>query len=149
VRCSLLKRKDETCKAQLHHVTNAQPHQGNRPVGSAPSPPHKRRHFSSSTQSNQVSTHFTSRQVQPSREARISPQGTTGERERERERESKPFLTAAPSFIAFKSPNTDSHIITNTMTNKRPMTFEANENVLCFHGPLLYEAKVYCIEIKH
>ncbi|KAF9390557.1 Esa1p-associated factor [Podila verticillata] len=28
------------------------------------------------------------------------------------------------------------------MTNKRPMTFEANENVLCFHGPLLYEAKI-------
>lgn len=28
------------------------------------------------------------------------------------------------------------------MANKRQMTFEANENVLCFHGPLLYEAKV-------
>jgi hypothetical protein len=28
------------------------------------------------------------------------------------------------------------------MANKRQMTFETNENVLCFHGPLLYEAKV-------
>lgn len=79
----------------------------------------------------------------------ISGSADIATRDYGRERESKPFLTATPSFIAFKSPNTDSHIITNTMTNKRPMTFEANENVLCFHGPLLYEAKVYCIEIKH
>ncbi|KAF9918187.1 Esa1p-associated factor [Lobosporangium transversale] len=28
------------------------------------------------------------------------------------------------------------------MTNKRQMSFEANETVLCFHGPLLYEAKI-------
>ncbi|KAF9364352.1 MAG: MRG-domain-containing protein [Benniella sp.] len=28
------------------------------------------------------------------------------------------------------------------MTNKRQMTFAENEIVLCFHGPLLYEAKI-------
>ncbi|CAO3567395.1 Esa1p-associated factor [Mortierella alpina] len=28
------------------------------------------------------------------------------------------------------------------MSHKRQLTFEAGENVLCFHGPLLYEAKI-------
>lgn len=88
------------------------------------------------SKSNQVSTHHTIR----IKLIHLGNDGYhfTGPQQRKR---TQPLLTAF-TLHRTQITNTDSHIISSTMTNKRPMTFEANENVLCFHGPLLYEAKV-------